>query len=453
MDSLLDEVKVVCKQMDCGYPLHRYSSSSGLRGQAVKCSGNESTLGECLVSPEAERCSYVGVACSDFVRLVGEENACSGRLEVKSNQSWASVCEADFNWQDAEVVCWELLCPDLSALQGGLYGEGEGQTWDKEFQCKGNESLLLDCSTAAREKKNCTHGNYVGLNCSTTLLGLLQGGSRCAGKVVLHHLGGATKAGTDWDINEATVVCRRLDCGSAVSATRGSYFGRGSGLVTQIYFSCRGSESELRRCPYSYAGFGSFSHDGDDAGVVCSDLLVQPDISLNVSTEGVSRGYPGPELLWGHSFTITCSTQPQYPGGSFLLTLPGINRTQTQPAVNHSAAFLFPAADDSHQGNYSCVYKNDVFSHNFSSESELLSLTVTASPLPAVIIRLVIVLLTTTAMFLLCKSRARSVGVNRELDSVAWRGCPCIPGGRAAGRERGEQLRGQEEEDEQEASL
>lgn len=106
--------------------------------------------------------------------------------------------------------------------------------------------------------------------CLATLLGLLQGGSRCAGKVVLHHLGGATKAGTDWDINEATVVCRRLDCGSAVTATRGSYFGRGSGLVTQIYFSCRGSESELRRCLYSYAGFGSFSHDGDDAGVVCS---------------------------------------------------------------------------------------------------------------------------------------------------------------------------------------
>uniref|UniRef100_A0A8C7HEH3 SRCR domain-containing protein n=1 Tax=Oncorhynchus kisutch TaxID=8019 RepID=A0A8C7HEH3_ONCKI len=92
---------------------------------------------------------------------------------------------------------------------------------------------------------------------------------------------------------------------------------------------------------------------------------------------GVFRGHQGPEMFRGYNFTITCSTQPQYPGGSFLLTFTGSNRTQTQPAVNHSAAFLFPAADDSHQGNYSCVYDNYVFSHNFSSESELLSLTIT----------------------------------------------------------------------------
>ncbi|XP_071264705.1 uncharacterized protein [Salvelinus alpinus] len=127
--------------------------------------------------------------------------------------------------------------------------------------------------------------------------------------------------------------------------------------------------------------------------VICSDLLVQPDISLTDSMGGVSRGHQGPEMFRDYSFAITCSTQPQYPGGSFLLTFTGSNRTQTQPAVNHSAAFLFPAADDSHQGNYSCVYDNYVFSHNFSSESELLFLTITASPLPAFIIRHVVVLL------------------------------------------------------------
>ena len=112
---------------------------------------------------------------------------------------------------------------------------------------------------------------------------------------------------------------------------------------------------------------------------IVTDLLVQPDIFLTDSMGGVFRGHQGPEMFRGYNFTITCSTQPQYPGGSFLLTFTGSNRTQTQPAVNHSAAFLFPAADDSHQGNYSCVYDNYVFSHNFSSESELLSLTITGN--------------------------------------------------------------------------
>ncbi|KAM9392333.1 uncharacterized protein KZ484_003800 [Pholidichthys leucotaenia] len=46
------------------------------------------------------------------------------------------------------------------------------------------------------------------------------------------------------------------------------------------------------------------------------------------------------------------------------------------PAVNHSADFLFAAAEPAHQGSYSCVYHVYVFSHNFSSESGLLSVTV-----------------------------------------------------------------------------
>ena len=112
---------------------------------------------------------------------------------------------------------------------------------------------------------------------------------------------------------------------------------------------------------------------------IVTDLLVQPDIFLTDSMGGVSRGHQGSEMFRGYNFTITCSTQPQYPGGSFLLTFTGSNLQQIQPAVNHSAAFLFPAADDSHQGNYSCVYETDVFSHSFSSESELLSLTITGN--------------------------------------------------------------------------
>lgn len=102
----------------------------------------------------------------ESVRLVDGAGLCSGRVEVKSNQSWASVCEADFDRQDAEVVCRDVGCGAPAALQGGLYGEGEGQTWDKEFQCKGKESLLLDCDTSDRENNTCLPGNAVGLTCS-----------------------------------------------------------------------------------------------------------------------------------------------------------------------------------------------------------------------------------------------------------------------------------------------
>ncbi|XP_071002796.1 immunoglobulin superfamily member 1-like [Oncorhynchus clarkii lewisi] len=171
-------------------------------------------------------------------------------------------------------------------------------------------------------------------------------------------------------------------------------------------------------CVYeNYVFSHNFSSESELLSLTITDLLVQPDIFLTDSMGGVSRGHQGPEVFRGYSFTITCSTQPQYPGGSFLLAFNGSNRTQTQPAVNHSAAFLFPAADDSHQGNYSCVYDNYVFAHNFSSESELLSLTITASPLPAFIIRHVVVLLilltAITTSYLYYKPTKRQKRVNR----------------------------------------
>ena len=103
---------------------------------------------------------------SDSVRLVNGTSLCSGRLEVKSEQSWSSVCEDDFDQQDAEVVCRELGCGAPSVLQGALYGEVEAPMWTKEFQCGGHESALLDCRRSDSARSTCSPGKAVGLTCS-----------------------------------------------------------------------------------------------------------------------------------------------------------------------------------------------------------------------------------------------------------------------------------------------
>ncbi|KAM9398595.1 CD5 antigen-like isoform 2-T3 [Salvelinus alpinus] len=408
--SMMKEAKVVCRELDCGNPVAESRGpliEDGRRGVSLlSCSGHESSIRQCFIIGRPGVCDgryYHHVTCSESVRLVDGAGLCSGRVEVKSSQSWASVCEADFDRQDAEVVCGELGCGAPAALQGGLYGGGEGQTWDKEFQCKGKESLLLDCDTSDRENNTCLPGNAVGLTCSEPDdVRLVGGGSRCAGGVERYDQGEWRIVGAEDRDQEdvAAVVCRQLGCGSTVSVPPGH-------TTRGFEVSCSGSESVLRECSRMYYLLPGLT-------VICS---VQPDIFLTDSMGGVSRGHQGPEMFRGYSFTITCSTQPQYPGGSFLLTFTGSNRTQTQPAVNHSAAFLFPAADDSHQGNYRCVYDNYVFSHNFSSESELLSLTITASPLPAFIIRHVVVLLllltAITTSYLYYKPTRRQKRVNR----------------------------------------
>ncbi|XP_039652107.1 scavenger receptor cysteine-rich type 1 protein M130-like, partial [Perca fluviatilis] len=103
------------------------------------CVQPQSALRECAESYSAPY--FLDLTCSDSVRLVNGTSLCSGKLEVKTNQStqrWSSVCEDDFDQQDVEVVCRELGCGAPSVLLGALYGEVEARMRTKEFQCRGN---------------------------------------------------------------------------------------------------------------------------------------------------------------------------------------------------------------------------------------------------------------------------------------------------------------------------
>ncbi|XP_067433192.1 scavenger receptor cysteine-rich type 1 protein M130-like, partial [Thunnus thynnus] len=303
-------------------------------------------------------------------RLVNGTSLCSGRLEVKSEQSWSSVCEADFDQQDAEVVCRELGCGAPSVLQGALYGEVEAPMWTKEFQCGGHESALLDCGRSDSARSTCSPGKAVGLTCSEPVR-LVGGASRCAGTLEMKLGEWRPVDDSDWTLKAAAAACRVLDCGSAVST--GSRNEASYRSVWRIRSDCVHSGSALRECASSVSSSSIVE-------LTCSDLLLQPIISVSSTMDGVSEAQQqGFQVRRGSDFTISCSVQPQYPGGSFQLTFTSSNTTHnyTQPAVNHSADFLFPAADPAHQGNYSCVYGVYVFAHNFSFESRLLSLAVT----------------------------------------------------------------------------
>ncbi|KAG5280218.1 hypothetical protein AALO_G00086370 [Alosa alosa] len=47
--------------------------------------------------------------------------------------------------------------------------------------------------------------------------------------------------------------------------------------------------------------------------------LSQPNISVSAPEGELVLGPHGPEVRWGQSFSIVCSTKPQYQGGSFHL--------------------------------------------------------------------------------------------------------------------------------------
>ncbi|XP_029922329.1 scavenger receptor cysteine-rich type 1 protein M130-like [Myripristis murdjan] len=410
-DWTLKLAVAVCRQLDCGSAVSiekQDSSDRSVWEVRPDCLQAGSALRECLKMTSESSSHSLHTTCSDSVRLVNGNSLCSGRVEVKSGQSWSSVCEADFDQQDAEVLCRELGCGAPSVLQGALYGEAEAPTWTKEFQCEGSESVLLECGSSGSVRNTCSPGKAVGLTCSEPDdVRLVGGASRCAGTMELKQHGDWKPVdvwNNDWTLQAAAAVCRQLDCGSAVSADRRE--DSADHTVWVIEPHCDGSESALRECVVK---MGSYSRRSS-LEVICSDVLVQPIISLSPSVGGVSEAQQqGLQVFRGSSFSIGCSIQPQYAGGSFQLTFTSSNATHTHtlPAVNHSAHFLFPAAEPAHQGSYSCVYHIDVLSHHLSSESQPLSLSVSGSPADF-IIRLVVLLLVlvlmNTALYLYCKA-------------------------------------------------
>ncbi|KAL3064972.1 hypothetical protein OYC64_001082 [Pagothenia borchgrevinki] len=242
----------------------------------------------------------------------------------------------------------------------------------KEFQCGGHESALLDCSSAS-ERNTCSPGTAVSLTCSEPVR-LVGGESRCAGDLEVELQGEwrPVEYLSPWTLKAAAVACRELDCGSAVSLVR--RYESSERPVWEISSDCVESGSALRECAASESSYHFLN-------LTCSDKLLQPNISVSSSMYGVSGAQQqGFQVFRGSTFTISCSIQPQYPGGSFQLNFTSINSANnydSEPAVNHSAHFLFPAAEPAHQGSYSCVYHVSAFSQDFSSESRLLSVTVT----------------------------------------------------------------------------
>ncbi|XP_038549322.1 scavenger receptor cysteine-rich type 1 protein M130-like [Micropterus salmoides] len=416
---------LVCRQLDCGSALSTERRDDlGNRKALITvsaCGPSESAIRECaFISHRTHFLSAhsLTVICSGSVRLVNGTSPCSGRLEVESNQLWSSVCEDDFDQQDAEVVCRELGCGAPSVLQGALYGEMEPPVWSKEFQCGGHESALRDCGSSGSARDTCSSGKAVELTCSEPDdVRLVGGASRCVGRLEMKHFGEwrpVADSSSNWDLMSASLVCRQLDCGYPLST------GRREDLHNQdawIIASCIPFYSGIREC-----AFLSFGYDSNrrvlSLEVTCSDILARPNISFSTYTDGDSEAkQQGLQVLMGSNFTISCSILPQYPEGSFQLIFTNSNTTQnyTLPAVNHSAHFLFSAADHTHQGNYSCVYHFYVFYHNFSSESQPLHLTVSASS-PDLIIGLVVLVLIvvfSAGLFFYCKAR-KSQRLGRE---------------------------------------
>ncbi|XP_014378566.1 deleted in malignant brain tumors 1 protein-like isoform X1 [Alligator sinensis] len=346
----LRDAAVVCRQLGCGTAESAPGGARFGRGpdpiwlDEVNCVGIETALSECRAGPwGTHNCNHgedAGVVCSGGaipvtveLRLVQGPNHCSGRVEVFHNQQWGTVCDDTWDLRDAAVVCRQLGCGTAeSALGGARFGRGPDPIWLDEVNCAGTETALSECRARPWGTHNCNHGEDAGVVCSgrnipvSAELQLVNGPSRCAGRVeVLHDHEWGTVCDDGWDQKDATVVCRQLNCGKAVS-TQGANFGRGSDRIWLDDVNCTGTEATLSECRARSWGDHN-CHHGEDVGVVCSG---PPPLLLKL-VDGPTPCSGRVEVMYNGTWGSVCDSGWGLPEATVVCKQLGCGTAQSAP--------------------------------------------------------------------------------------------------------------------------
>ncbi|XP_039472840.1 uncharacterized protein LOC116314625 isoform X1 [Oreochromis aureus] len=195
-----------------------------------------------------------------------------------------------------------------------------------------------------------------------------NGATRCSGRVEVIYIvsdfvySWGTVCDDGWDLKDAEVVCREQSCGIALEALGSAYFGQGTGKILRSNVDCSGSEASIDVCRYRSYIKDNCTH-GRDAGVVCSETLPDPTLSLYSN-----------EVTWGQDVSITCSVSDKFSGGTFILQKTSGSFSHTQPSSTSSVTFNLHNVNFDHDGLYQCQYMKT--SRRFSSSSVRLTVTV-----------------------------------------------------------------------------
>nr|XP_025973416.1 deleted in malignant brain tumors 1 protein-like [Dromaius novaehollandiae] len=286
----LSDADAVCRQLGCGAAISAPGSARFGQGTGqiwlddVNCAGTETALSDCRARSWGDHnCNHgedAGVVCSGIaepapIRLVNGPSHCAGRVEVFWKEQWGTVCDDGWDLAEANIVCRQLGCGKaLSARGSAHFGQGSDPIWLDDVDCSGREAALSECRAQSWGSHNCNHGEDAGVVCSGTPepapLRLVNGPTRCTGRVeVLHGQQWGTVCDDSWDLSDATVVCRQLGCGTAISAPGSAYFGQGFGRIWLDDVNCSSREFVLSECSARLWGVHNCNH-GEDAGVVCS---------------------------------------------------------------------------------------------------------------------------------------------------------------------------------------
>ncbi|XP_059360804.1 deleted in malignant brain tumors 1 protein [Carassius carassius] len=273
------EGNLVCYEVGCGplksiQPSAFFGEGTGpLLTDDLNCYGNESSVLDCIWGNQTDVCDHTrdaGVICDYTLKLKDGSGMCSGRVEIFHNRQWGTLCDTAWDVIDSSVVCKELGCGSpIATYYNAYFRQGTGPVWMDGLSCTGQERSLKDCVFSGWGVTSCTHADDVGVTCSEYRLA--DGTNSCSGRVevVFERFGWGTVLDKGWNVLGGDVICKQMDCGSALSVNGRSAFGKGSGRAWWYNTTCTGTEISLKSC---ISGNEKQSSHNNDAGVVCREV-------------------------------------------------------------------------------------------------------------------------------------------------------------------------------------
>ena len=110
---------------------------------------------------------FVNIPLSaENIRLANGNGPNEGRVEILHDGEWGTVCDDDWDDDDATVVCRSLGYSSGIGLEDNEFDDGSGQIWLDEVQCTGSESHIEDCLSNDWGDNDCSHYEDAGVICS-----------------------------------------------------------------------------------------------------------------------------------------------------------------------------------------------------------------------------------------------------------------------------------------------
>ena len=103
------------------------------------------------------------------VRLVDGAASSEGRVEIYHYYNWGTVCDDEWDLNDAMVVCRQLGYLSATEAPGQAhFGQGseEAPIFMDGVQCLGSETLLSSCNFNGWGEEDCNHWEDAGVVCT-----------------------------------------------------------------------------------------------------------------------------------------------------------------------------------------------------------------------------------------------------------------------------------------------